>query len=262
MPSFREQMQLHEASRRATTALEAASRAEISRIFMQWRRGEHSNRSVRFRLENVVRNAYRTSAGVAREVAQESSGLPGWLSHEVFITDYLDDLLKDVRRNLRAYKAGTMTEAQAIYRMGHSAGVAAQRGYTDQLIASYSELEDFGLRLRKYWVANFVDNTPCPACVRLHGTSVGIHEAFRAETAEPSVYRDLQGPPRHPQCKCKIFIFITSLENAFEEPNFEAPQYSPQMMTTDEVKQMSKGVFASVVSALRVLIRVIRGGRQ
>lgn len=262
MPSLREQLQTHESSILATASLEAASRASISRIFAEWSNGLHSNRSVRYRLEHVIREAYRTSAAVARGVAERNSDLPDWKSNEVFNTDYLQDLLADVRRNLREYKAGNLSSAQAIFRMEHSAGVAAQRGYTDQIIASYAELEDFGMRLQKYWVANFVDNDPCPACRRLHGTSVGLNESFRAETGEPGVYRDLAGPPRHPRCKCRLFIFSKTLENAFEEPNFAQPQGSPLMLSTADVKKMSKGIFASVVASLKAILATIRRRRK
>lgn len=259
MTSFAEQISLHKAAREATASLEAASRDNILRIFSDWDAEILTNQTVRYRLEAVIRASYRSSAGVAREVSQRNSEIPEWISSEVFNTDYLQDLLSDVRRNLRDYKAGDLTREQAVSRIQHSAGVASQRGYTDQLIASYTELEDFGLEIRKYWVANFVNNVPCPACTRLHGTYVGLHESFKVESGEPEVYRDLMGPPRHPRCKCALYMFVMTLENAFESPDFEQPQNSPSMMTTDDVKKMSKGIFSSVVAALRAILRSFRG---
>lgn len=261
MASFKEQMDIHYASRMATSALESASRNSIAQIFAEWLAGLHSNISVRWRLEAVVRSAYRTSAAVARGVAQESSDLPDWQSHEVFNTAYLQELLEDVRRNLRDFKSGKLTSAQAIDRIQHSAGVAAQRGYTDQTIASYTELQDFGLKLQKYWVANFEDNTPCPACQRLHGTSVALKEPFQAETGEPGVYRDLLGPPRHPRCQCRLYIFTVSLENSFETPDFENPQDAPQMMTTEDVKKMPQGIYQAVRATLRAILKFLRGNK-
>lgn len=259
MTSFREQMALHQASRVATNSLEASSRASISRIFDSWDKGDLTAQSVRYRLEAVIRSSYRASAGVARGVAGQSSDLPDWISHEVFNTEYLKDLLSDVRRNLREYKAGTLTREQAISRIEHSAGVASQRGYTDQIIASYTELEDFGMDVRKFWVANFENNTPCPACVRLHGTSVGLHESFRSQTGEPGVYRDLVGPPRHPRCRCKLVMLVVTLENAFETPDFEAPQETPSMMSTEDVKKLPKGIFQSVLASLKAILKFLRG---
>lgn len=259
MASLRDQMKIHEASKVATAALEASSRSSISRIFQTWESGDLTPSSVRYRLEGVIRSAYRASAGVARGVALESSGIEGWKTQEVFNTAYLQDLLEDVRSNLRKVKSGELTRSQAISRMEHSAGVAAQRGYTDQIISSYSELEDLGMVLRKYWVANFENNTPCPACVRLHGTSVGLNESFRAETGEPGVYRDLVGPPRHPRCQCRLFIFIKTLETSFEEPNFEKPQDAPSLMTSAEVRRMPWSILKAVLATLRAILRVVRG---
>lgn len=258
MVSFRDQMDLHKASRMATAALEVSSRSAISRIFQAWDDGELSAVSVRYRLENIVRAAYRSSASVARGVAQGSSGIDEWKSHEVFNTSYLQDLLSDIRRNLRDYKRGILSREQAISRMEHGAGVAAQRGYTDQIIASYTELEDFGLELKKYWVANFIDNEPCPSCTRLHGTSVGLHESFRAEVGESGVYRDLIGPPRHPRCQCRLYIFTITLDNAFQEPNFESPQQAPTMMTASQVRSMPKGIFKAVISSLKAILKFLR----
>lgn len=258
MTAFSEQMRIHRAAREATASLESVSRSDIVRIFDAWDLGDLNNQTVRYRLEAVIRSAYRGSAGVARGVSQKNSGIQDWVSSEVFNTDYLQDLLRDVRRNLRDYKSGALTREQAITRIEHSAGVASQRGYTDQLIASYTELEDFGLQVRKYWVANFINNVPCPACVRLHGTYVGLHESFSAESGEPGVYRDLIGPPRHPRCKCALYMFVMTAENLFETPNFEQPQSSPSMMSTDDVKKMSKGIFSSIIAALRAILRFLR----
>lgn len=259
MPSFKEQSALHRAGRLATASLETSARSSIAEIFLSWDNGDLNAQSVRHRLEGVIRSAYRGSAGVARGIAQRSSDIPDWISNEVFNTEYLQDLLADVRRNLRDYKSGALSREQAIYRMEHSAGVASQRGYTDQIIASYTELEDFGLSIRKYWVANFVDNTPCPACRRLHGTSVGLHESFRAESGEPGVYRDLVGPPRHPRCQCALQMFVVTLENAFESPNFENPQDSPSMLSTKDVKNMPKRIFATVLASLGAILNFFRG---
>jgi hypothetical protein len=259
MASFRKQMKVHDASRYAISAIESSSRRAIARLFSEWDNGDLTAGSVRYRLEAVIRSAYRSSAGVARGVAIQASGIPGWEpTEEVFNTEYLLSLLGDVRKSLREYKDGSLSRDQAISRMEHSAGVASQRGYTDQLIAAYSELEDFGMKFRKYWVANLKDNTPCPACLRLHGTYVKLNQPFRTESGEPGVYRDLQGPPRHPRCQCKIYIFSVSLENAFHSPDFESPQTAPQMLNTSEVKKMSDTIFSAARAALYVTLKLFR----
>lgn len=258
MASFKAQMLLHEASRIATASLEASSRLSIGHIFDSWDRGELTAQSVRYRLEAVIRESYRASAGVARGVAGQSSDIPDWRPVEIFNTDYLQDLLKDVRSNLRDYKSEVLTREQAISRISHGAGVASQRGYTDQIISAYTELEDFGLRIEKYWVANFVDNTPCPSCTKLHGTSVGLRESFEPFSPETKVYRDLQGPPRHPRCKCRLQMFVITLESAFETPNFVTPQDAPAMMSSQAVKSMSSGIFAAILASLRAIMKFLR----
>lgn len=260
MTSFRQQLDLAEAARIAVAALETSSRQNIEEIFQQWEAGDLTNQTVRYRLEAVVRTAYRSSASISRQTAMQNSGLEPWTPAETFNSEYLQDLLSDVRRNLRDYKVSAQDEKarrRAVFRISHSAGVAAQRGYTDQTIAAYTELEDFGYNLRKVWVANFVDNTPCPSCVRLHGTSVGLHEFFMDESG-PGVYRDLMGPPRHPNCQCKIVVLIRTLENAFDTLDIATPPPTEQMMSTDAVKLMPKSIFKSVVAVLKSIARLWR----
>lgn len=258
MTSLARQMEFHEASRVATVALEASARNAISTIFDAWEAEELTKVSVRYRLEAVIRNAYRSSAAISRATAIRSADLEGWEPAVVFNTDYLQSLLQDVRANLRDYKADVLTRKQAISRIEHSAGVAAHRGHTDQTISAYKELEEFGFQVSKYWVANFVDNVPCPSCTRLHGTSVPLGASFQAETGEPGVYMDLIGPPRHPRCKCRLFVFIASLENAFEKPNFVVPQDSPTLISTTDIQKLSSKVFASVKSTLSAILMFLR----
>ena len=259
MTSFKDQMSLHVASRRVTDALESASRADIVRIFDEWDNGILTAQTVRYRLEALVRDSYRSSAAVARSVAISSSDFPGWEPEETFTTEYLSSLIADVRRNLRGVKSGALTRDQAISRMQHTVGVAAQRGYTDQLISAYRELEEFGAQVEKYWVANFDNNVPCPACVRLHGTSVGLHENFRIESGEPGVYKNLIGPPRHPRCKCRLFIFTVTLDNAFTSPEFESPGTPPELISTSDVQKMPHGLFSAVKATLRAILKFLRG---
>lgn len=91
--------------------------------------------TVRYRLEAIVRAAYRTSAAVAAEHTARQSEIPGWYPQgQIFNTQYLKDLISDIRRNLRDYKSSDKEDKarrKALLRMQHSAGVGAQRGYTD-----------------------------------------------------------------------------------------------------------------------------------
>lgn len=147
-------------------------------------------------------------------------------------------------------------------RVQHSAGVAAQRGYTDAMIASYTELEDFGYRLRKIWLANFTNNTPCAYCTALHGTEVGLHEEFPSGDNRLKIYGDLKGPPRHPRCRCYLAILTVTLDNALEPLDIEKPRLPATTMTTDEVKRMPNKIFQAVVKTLQRILRAVRGRRN
>ena len=264
MSSFGEQLRAAQAAHLAASALESSVRQQISNTFDEWDQGKLNAQTVRYRLESIVRTAYRSSAAVAAAHTAREAGIPGWTPvSEIFSTEYLAALLKDLRRNLRDYKASAKEETdrrRAVLRIQHGAGVAAQRGYTDALIASYSELEGFGYVLRKVWMANFVNNVPCDHCRALHGTEVGLHEEFPAPTLRKlKIYHNLIGPPRHPRCRCYLAILIVSLENAFEKLDIQRPTPAPQTMSTDEVKRMPGGVFKAVVMALQKIISFVRG---
>lgn len=130
------------------------------------------------------------------------------------------------------------------------------------MISSYTELQDFGFHLRKVWLANFVNNTPCDYCRALHGTEAGLHEDFPTGDNRLKVYGDLKGPPRHPRCRCYLAILIVSLENAFEALDIEKPTPVPQTMSTDDVKRMPVRVFRAIVKTLQKIVSFVRGGED
>lgn len=203
MSSFRDQLDESQRAHATIHALEARVRAQVAEAFEAWERGEESAQTIRYRLERIVRAAYRSAASVAVAHTSSQSEIPGWRPVGVFNTDYLQGLLADVRRNLRAYKAGPkndVTRRRAISRIEHSAGVGATRGYTDATLETNRELKDFGFLVRKLWLANFVNNQPCDFCVELHGTEVPLEESFPTDQNKLKVYGDLKGPPRHPRC--------------------------------------------------------------
>jgi hypothetical protein len=265
MAGFQEQLQEAARAHAAASALESVVRAQIAEAFNLWDAEIYNAQTVRYRLERIVRSAYRGSAAVAAQHAVREAGIPGWTPAEIFNTDYLQSLLEDVRRNLRDYKVsdrGEVARRRAILRMQHSAGVAAQRGYTDQMISAYGELEGFGFRVRKVWLANLVNNTPCEHCLALHGTEVGLHESFPLKENKLKVYGDLLGPPRHPRCRCYLAILTVSLENALEALDIERPGQPAEFMTTSEVKSMPAKLFRAVVATLQRVVAFVRGGSR
>lgn len=263
MASFGDQIESSRQSHLAVKALEASVRSQIEQVFADWENGAESAQSVRWRLERIVRNAYRSAAAVGVSHVSAQSGIPGWRPVGVFNTSYLLGLIADVRRNLRAYKASPRTAAdrrRAISRIEHSAGVGATRGYTDAVLETNRELRDFGFMVRKLWLANFEDNTPCVFCQALHGKEVDLDKSFPTDSNLLKVYGDLKGPPRHPRCKCRIVILHVRLENLFERLNVDGPPESASnTLTTSEVKAMPSGVFGFITRGLRKIIRFLRG---
>lgn len=261
MASFGEQIEASRRSHEAVRALEETVRRQVAEAFRAWDRGELDARSIRWRLEAIVRSAYRSAAAVGVSHTTGQAEIPGWKPVGVFGTDYLDALLADVRRNLREFKAsdrGFRARRRAISRIQHSAGVGATRGYTDGVLESNRELSDFGFMLRKLWLANFVNNTPCEFCVALHGTEVPLQESFPADTNRLKIYGDLKGPPRHPRCKCRLTVLHVTLENAFEVLDIESPEGPTGTMTTDEVKRLPDDFFQSIIGMLRRVARFLR----
>lgn len=264
MASFGEQIESSRQSHLGVRALEESVRIQINEVFDAWERGEETAQSVRWRLESVVRNAYRSAAAVGIRHMGAESGIPGWRPVGVFNTAYLQGLLADVRRNLRDYKASPRTakdRRRAVSRIEHSAGVGATRGYTDSVLATGAELRDFGFMLRKLWLANFENNTPCEFCQALHGKEVALNESFPTDSNLLKVYGDLKGPPRHPRCKCRLVILLVRLENLFErlDVNDPRPGGSTNTMTTSEIQSLPKGVFGLVTRGLRKIIRFLKG---
>lgn len=270
MASIAAQLEAGRISARAASSLEQANRERIAELFDDWDAGRITNRQIRFRLEAVIRGAYRATGALAREHTRRAAELPDWVpADQTFITPYLDSLRADVRRNLKEYgavrgrKSSTPEDIEkarrrALLRVKHSAGVATTRGYTDGLIEAHAELEDFGFRLVKVWMANFVNNTPCRYCRALHGTQVGLRETFKAQVSggtRLAVYRDLQGPPRHPQCKCYIVILTITLENAFETIDVDDPEEPEDESSARAVRNLPWAIFRALVAALRALIR-------
>lgn len=269
MASFGDQLAAARVAHLTATAIETQARSMINTAFDKWDKGELNARSVRHELENVVRAAYRSSAAIASNHASSQTDIPGWKpSSATFLTPYLTDLVKDVQRNLRTYKESGKTEParrRAILNMKHSAGVAAQRGYTDSIIASYGELADKGYTLIKVWVANFKDNTPCPICHGLHGTEAPLRSPYPfSANSKVKVYRDLMGPPRHPQCRCYIVVLIRTLDNAFEKVDLDAPVATnePDSLSSGDVAKLPLATFMGVVKSLQAMVAYIRGSQS
>lgn len=257
------QVTLAQQVQEAIDAIEAAALEQIDAVWDAWERGELNAMSVRHRLENVIRGAYRASVNVAVEQVRQQvqDWVPDWTPDtRVFLTPYLQSLLEDVRRNLRDYKADSneLSRRRAVLRHKLSAAVAARRGYTDALLAAFHDLSDVGLQVRKVWRAR---PDACPVCLKLNGTSVLIDHEF-APGAGYTPYIDLQGPPAHPRCRCYLLVLVASLESdlALEVPAFGPPETdSPLTMSAADIRALPKKVFDAFIRFLGGVQKKLQG---
>lgn len=260
-----QQLVISGAAQRGIDAIEAQAVARMHEVWAEWlEASEHTDVQVRFRMENVVRTAYRAAAqlAVSQMRDQVREFLPDWNPEtRIFRTSYLDALLEDVRRNLREYKADrtVLARRRAALRMELSARVASQRGYTDALLSLAGELDDAKLQVRKTWQATFINNTPCPQCTELHGVSVPLGSSF---PGTGSVYIDLLGPPLHPRCRCKLVILVSQTgvpEAAMGEIPASVTEQSERSMSAADVRAMPKKAYDAFLRFLRAFRRRAAG---
>lgn len=97
-------------------------------------------------------------------------------------------------------------------RAAAAASTAVYRGSTDAQQAIFTEYQNAtsgsaGTAVYKRWRVTATD--PCGMCEALNGTLVGINAEFDGNaTTVPKdlrpVWRNLAGPPRHPNCRCQL----------------------------------------------------------
>lgn len=122
--------------------------------------------------------------------------------------EYLNRLNRDLRRSL---KDPNLTQAQKAQRAGLAAVAAANRAYTDMQLAMYRAIDADGIRIEKVWTTNKTAPTPpCSKCMELDGTVVEINQEFPIPIGI-NAYVDLQGPPLHPSCRCRLIPRLSAL---------------------------------------------------
>lgn len=95
-----------------------------------------------------------------------------------------------------------------------AAGAAVHTGANDALTALFNAYQNTtGIPgLMKRWRVTASD--PCGMCAALDGTVVGINAEFDYNATLNDkdyrrVWRNLSGPPRHPNCRCQLELVIT-----------------------------------------------------
>ena len=103
------------------------------------------------------------------------------------------------------------------YRARYSVNVAGSRAAAQQQESAYQQLaEKNGVAIKKVWVTRFGPGT-CRTCAKLHGTVRDLDKSFPSTAIygggkPPAVYGGLNGPPRHPNCRCFIALYLDSFD--------------------------------------------------
>lgn len=161
---------------------------------------------------------------------------------------------------------GVVSRTRRTLELRTSLGVSTtiNRAYTDTQQMAYQTLSVEGIEVRKMWVANFVGNTPCKHCRDLHGTIVGLAEEFPHGDGSLRVYGDLQGPGRHPSCRCRLVLMIDqslTRSNVTPETMTQAARREdrvPQYLSSNDVRQMEESRFASLIAVFASLLNRLK----
>lgn len=111
-------------------------------------------------------------------------------------------------RIIKLRQAVTAADTTLTGRATKAASTAVQRAATDTQQALYSDFQLHSPQiLGKRWVTT--SNDPCGMCRALNGTIVGVNGEFNARATTVAkdlrpVWRNMAGPPRHPNCRCKL----------------------------------------------------------
>jgi hypothetical protein len=116
---------------------------------------------------------------------------------------------------LLAINHAIMLSGNRLKQRAHASGTTGvQSGANDMLNALFNHYQQHtGIPgLMKRWRVTAAD--PCGMCAALDGTLVGINAEFdhNATTTEKDlrrVWRNLSGPPRHPNCRCQLELVMT-----------------------------------------------------
>lgn len=110
---------------------------------------------------------------------------------------YVQKLNDDLRMSL---KDPNLLDQEKSRRAGLAAVSAANRAYTDMQLSVYESIPN--RIVEKVWITAD-DEKICPGCAALDGTVAGLDKEFPIP-AGFKPYQDLQGPPLHVNCRCRI----------------------------------------------------------
>ncbi len=191
--------------------------------------------SARLKVRDSIRTAYKAAAEVSYTQTLDDLGPDNLPGRTPGPTDNLDRLLADIDTMFGHAQTDLANTIVTEYdprdpagladiildnattlrnRAQATAGTAVHTGANDALNNLFNDYQNrTGIPgLMKRWVATAAD--PCGMCAALDGTLVGINAEFdyNATTVEKDyrrVWRNLAGPPRHPNCRCQLELVIT-----------------------------------------------------
>ncbi len=182
----------------------------------------------------------------------------------------------DLARRLTA-DAVTVGVSTAVRRLRVSvraaASVAVHLGYTDTQLALWkaAAAHNTHLRLVKRWTA---ETDCCPACDALNGIELPLDVDFDATaTSDPSFtppkpYLTMAGPPRHPNCRCRLVTTVADSSRALHRVLTRPAPAGYTYLTAADVRRMPNATYrglrqlllAAIAKIRKLAERIIRGG--
>ena len=245
----------------------------------------------------AIRAGHRAAGTVARTSVERELATQGFQPPEQDRTDsvYLAAVLAglaaafatailDIQNTVRAAfdavtgtatvvaAARVLTTREALGRAVRRLGVrvtaaatsAVHRGYTDAQNTAYTAYDNTHayLRVTKRWQVQSVN--PCAYCLALHGTVVDIGAEFDrtlGPTDRPHlpVFRDLLGPPRHVNCRCRLVFEVGAAgAQVRDRVTTAAPGPATARMSAADVRRLPADQFRALLSFFAVSARRLR----
>lgn len=251
--------------------------------------------------EALIRASYRASGQLGATAAASELGEK---TRVEMPTEYIDAVIADVTAAYSTAQvdihnsiiaahasavAGSFTTAalilvtvealrRAVRRLGvrvvSGAVVAIYRGFADGMLTAATGHAGSTpyLRIFKRWEVTATD--PCPCCAALNGVTLPLGDLFDANASTdpnftpPRVYRDLQGPPRHPNCRCRLVVTLSPASAVLQQQVAKSSPAPTGLLSAAQVRQMDSTRFAALTAFLtgtlravkRLLGRISRGG--
>lgn len=268
MTDYVEQLERTISSHSSLLIADMAISDAIEEAVNDYLNGDLNDRQIRFALERVAREHYRSNARAAQELVRDlTEQNQRWTPVPLEVSgEALRIAVKDIQRNLREFKdsdGGESARALLEFRVRLSAEYASQKGFSDGMELSYKAVEEQGKSVYKVWVATYHSGDTCTHCLKLHGQIARVGKEFIAP-AGLNVYGTLHGPQAHISCRCTAVYFVAADKDKekFEtgEVNLPLPTpgSSPRMIGVDDVSLLPLKVFMAILKALMKAVASLR----